>query len=64
MPASVIREEMKKVEKVDALIEVLAEHISEAITCEKERDREISEMTMALAVLILARAIERHVVQQ
>ncbi len=43
-------------EKVDALIEALAEHISDVIASEKECEGEISEKTKALAELISARA--------
>lgn len=43
-------------EKVDALIEALAEHISDVITSGKECEGEISEKTKALAELISARA--------
>ena len=43
-------------EKVDALIEALAEHISDVIASGKEREGEISEKTKALAALISARA--------
>lgn len=43
-------------EKVDALIEALAEHISDVIASGKECEGEISEKTKALAELISARA--------
>ncbi len=43
-------------EKVDELIEVLAEHISYAIASGEKYEHEISEKTAALAELISARA--------
>ncbi len=43
-------------EKVDELIESLAEHISNLISSGRENEREISEKTKALAELISARA--------
>lgn len=43
-------------EKVDALIEALAEHISEKISSGRESEGEIAEKTKALAELISARA--------
>ena len=43
-------------EKVDALIEALAEHISDVIASGKECEGEISEKTKALAALVSARA--------
>ena len=43
-------------EKVDALIEALAEHISEKISSGREDEGEIAEKTKALAELISARA--------
>lgn len=43
-------------EKVDELIETLAEHISYVIASGETYDNEISEKTKALAELISARA--------
>ena len=43
-------------EKVDELIEALAEHISYVIAFGKECENEIEEKTKALAELISARA--------
>lgn len=48
--------EVKRVEKVDKLIETLAEHIADKIFSGKESNQEISEKTKALAELISARA--------
>lgn len=47
---------MKRVEKVDELIEELAIHISGIISSGKEREGEIAEKTKALAELISVRA--------
>lgn len=47
---------VRGMEKVDALIEALAEHISDVIASGKEYEGEISEKTKALAELISARA--------
>ena len=47
---------VRRMEKVDALIEALAEHVSDVIASEKECEGEISEKTKALAELISARA--------
>lgn len=43
-------------EKVDEVIEILAEHISKIVSSGKESDHEIAEKTKALADLISARA--------
>lgn len=47
---------VRRMEKVDELIEALAEHISYVIASGKECENEISEKTKALAELISARA--------
>lgn len=43
-------------EKVDKLIEELADHIQKIILSNKERGNEIAEKTKALAELVSARA--------
>lgn len=43
-------------EKVDELINTLAEHIKKRIDSENERENEIAEKTKALAELVSARA--------
>ena len=47
---------VREMEKVDELIESLAEHIIDKILSGKEFNQEISEKTKALAELISARA--------
>ncbi len=48
---------MRRVKKVDELIEVLAEHIIYAIASGEKYEHEISEKTTALTELISARAM-------
>ena len=50
------KEEVRKIEKVDELIEKLSEHIIGIMDASNETTHEIAEKTEALAKLVMARA--------